>query len=419
VVEEGVEAFASAWIAAMAAADADAAGKLRAPGYTLRLPDGSNLPSEEELALLRSGELTPRRFAVKSRRIERGGDDDAALELVIDVAMPDDADDKGRRYRYRIDARQQGGAWLACSGSVEMLGGGHAPASTRRTLTRWVPARIKAAIRRAARPQLPAPAAGETAYLPYRPGESFLLPPASPPPEGPLPIPPKDLWLGYNYPVHGRGHVETMMRAVEASGLTLAQGDRILDLGCGAGRMIRHLEPLAGTCEIWGTDISAEHIFWCKRNLSPPFNFATTTKLPSLPFEDSSFALIYCGSLFTHIDDMADAWLLELHRILRPGGRLYVTIHDEHTMELFEGPVFGWSQIVRSMREQPLFQQAKAGFGMLALGRGHDSQIFYERAFFERMTGRMFETMDVIEEAYFYQTALLLRRKEPTARTGR
>jgi SAM-dependent methyltransferase len=41
-----------------------------------------------------------------------------------------------------------------------------------------------------------------------------------------------------------------------------------------------------------------------------------------LPREDGSFDLIYAFSVFTHISDAWSAWLLELHRLLAPGGLL-------------------------------------------------------------------------------------------------
>ena len=258
----------------------------------------------------------------------------------------------------------------------------------------------------------PAPTFQEIAYIPYKPRKDYLLPPSSrDPSSAELPIPPRDLWLGYNYPAHGKAHVRAMMEIVEASGFSPGAGDRILDLGCGAGRMIRHLQHLAEKCEIWGTDISAEHIFWCKQNLSPPFRFATTTKVPHLPFEDRSFAFIYCGSLFTHIDDLADAWLLELHRILKPEGRLYVTVHDKHTMRLFEDSIHSKAAIVREIRSSPTFQSARDLFGMFTVGRDDQSQVFYDDDYLARMFGQAFEILSVTQEAYFYQTAYLLKRK--------
>ena len=49
-------------------------------------------------------------------------------------------------------------------------------------------------------------------------------------------------------------------------------------------------------------------------------NFATVTTAPHLPFADGYFDFAYCSSVFTHISDLADAWLLELRRIVRSGG---------------------------------------------------------------------------------------------------
>src|SRR5688572_19237180 len=112
-----------------------------------------------------------------------------------------------------------------------------------------------------------------------------------------------------------------------------ALGD-ILEFGCGEGRLIRWLEHLAGERESWGTDIDAGLIVWCKQNLSPPFRFITTTTVPHLPFEDRHFGFIYAGSVFTHIDDMADTWFAELRRVLRPGGKLFVTVHLRNDIAL-------------------------------------------------------------------------------------
>jgi SAM-dependent methyltransferase len=147
------------------------------------------------------------------------------------------------------------------------------------------------------------------------------------------------LWMGYgptieNFLSSGKVDVEKMKKILGSVGFRIQDGNRVLDLGCASGRMIRWLNGFAEQCEIWGVDISAEHIIWCQQHLSPPFNFAAVTTSPHLPFEDGYFDLIYCGSVFTHIADLADAWLLELKRIARPGGKLYVTVHDRQCSRL-------------------------------------------------------------------------------------
>ena len=42
------------------------------------------------------------------------------------------------------------------------------------------------------------------------------------------------------------------------------------------------------------------------------------TAFPHLPFEDNTFTLIYAGSVFTHILQLMDAWVMEFPRILKP-----------------------------------------------------------------------------------------------------
>jgi cyclopropane fatty-acyl-phospholipid synthase-like methyltransferase len=67
----------------------------------------------------------------------------------------------------------------------------------------------------------------------------------------------------------GKTHIETMKRILESSGFCIKEGNRVLDFGCAAGRMIRWFDDIAEQCEIWGVDVSAEHIIWCQQHLAP------------------------------------------------------------------------------------------------------------------------------------------------------
>lgn len=118
---------------------------------------------------------------------------------------------------------------------------------------------------------------------------------------------------------------------LRADGFDLSQ-ERMLEFGCSAGRLMRHLEKEARNTEVWGVDLHSAAIHWAQAHLSPPFHFATVTTTPHLPFEDNYFGFIFAGSVWTHIGELDDAWLLEIRRILRPGGRVYITISDENTL---------------------------------------------------------------------------------------
>jgi ubiquinone/menaquinone biosynthesis C-methylase UbiE len=232
-----------------------------------------------------------------------------------------------------------------------------------------------------------------------------------------LPVPPQDLIPIYyvgsvqTFLEGGRTHVQIMRDLVAQSNFPIQAGYRLLDLGCGAGRMIRHFEDLAEECEIWGVDIGAKSINWCQQHLSPPFRFATTTTFPHLPFEDHYFDFIYCGSVFTHISDLVDAWLLELRRITRPHGRIYITIHDKHTIDYLREK-YPEHPLLNTFDEFHKTSNTKGNdYAMIVTVRGPGgSQVFYDIDFIRQRWGRFFGILSVTQEAYGGQTAILLER---------
>lgn len=253
-------------------------------------------------------------------------------------------------------------------------------------------------------------------YLPTprSPDAPFSLRRAPRSSDGTLPVPPRDLWLGYGaseaeYLESGRQDANRMIGLLAAHGLDLAANVRsVLDLGCGGGRMIRHLEPFAGHTEIWGMDISAAHINWLKMHLAPPFHFAVNTTIPHLPFSDGHFGLVYCGSVFTHIDDLAEAWFLECRRVLAPGGILYCTLHDEHTRAALERePHHPVARMLQ--RLGPAAPEDTPD--VLVVGRDSDSNVFYRASHVRSLLEGVFEVLAVEPRAYGYQSAWILRRR--------
>ncbi len=115
-------------------------------------------------------------------------------------------------------------------------------------------------------------------------------------------------------------------------------GARVLDYGCGAGRVLRHFAGEAEDAEFWGCDIDVPSIEWMQRNLNPPFRAVACREEPGLPFADDFFSLIYAISVFTHLTDHATGWLLELHRTLADGGLLMLTFLGEAMINLINEP---------------------------------------------------------------------------------
>jgi SAM-dependent methyltransferase len=266
-------------------------------------------------------------------------------------------------------------------------------------------------------------------FYPYEADREFFILLKSEPP-GPdrsnrgLPLPPPDLWAGYGTTAEyflnsGSVDVNAMKTVLASSGFGIPDGRRLLDFGCGAGRMMRWLDDVAHRCEIWGVDISARHIIWCQEYLTPPFKFATVTTAPHLPFEDGHFDLVYCGSVFTHIADLADTWLLELKRIVRSGGLLYITVHDRHTLDLivnYPEKVYSDGLPVDCSFRNALLSYDRAEkfmslkFDMFAIGHGSESQVFYDVDYLHRHWGRFLNVLSITPEAYGYQTAIVLQK---------
>ncbi|MCU7874122.1 MAG: class I SAM-dependent methyltransferase [Candidatus Thiodiazotropha sp. (ex Lucinoma borealis)] len=113
----------------------------------------------------------------------------------------------------------------------------------------------------------------------------------------------------------------------------LDENNRILDFGCGCGRVVSYLSRFPDKNSFYGTDIDGEVIAWCQSELSNLGAFVTNKAIPPLPFEDGFFDIIYSISVFTHLpEEMQFLWLEELRRVTRRDGYLLLTTHGE---ELF------------------------------------------------------------------------------------
>lgn len=113
------------------------------------------------------------------------------------------------------------------------------------------------------------------------------------------------------------------------------RGKRVLDFGCGAGRVLRQFHDEAQVAELYGCDIDQPSIDWLRENMAPPFRPFAVAEEPGLPFEDEALDLIWAASVFTHLTDHWAGWLLELHRALRPDGLLLASFLNSTMGERF------------------------------------------------------------------------------------
>lgn len=97
-------------------------------------------------------------------------------------------------------------------------------------------------------------------------------------------------------------------------------GDSILDVACGNGRflnMLSHKADIHG----FGVDIS-ENMIACAQQMNPKMHFETAG-CDKIPFENQSMDVVSVCAAFHHFPNI-DAFAKEMHRILKPGGRIYI-----------------------------------------------------------------------------------------------
>jgi SAM-dependent methyltransferase len=109
---------------------------------------------------------------------------------------------------------------------------------------------------------------------------------------------------------------------------------RVLDFGCGWGRLTRFVARDVEPGRLYGCD-PVERILEVCRESRVPATLARTDHMPErLPFEQP-FDLAFAFSVFTHLSEAAhESCLRALHGALRPGGLLIVTVRPPDYLRL-------------------------------------------------------------------------------------
>lgn len=185
-------------------------------------------------------------------------------------------------------------------------------------------------------------------------------------------------------------------------GTSLSNMNSVLDFGCGCGRTIRWLTASFPHTRFVGVDVDALSIKWCQQHLCATFHINPAT--PPLGYADLTFDCVYAISVFTHLDEQYQMeWLAELHRILRHGGLLLVTLHGIGTM--------------KKLRSQELSRLQEHGILFLRSSklRGIHPEFYHTtfqtKDYVMRTWSRLFEIVAYRELGLGYQDLVVLRRR--------
>jgi len=179
----------------------------------------------------------------------------------------------------------------------------------------------------------------------------------------------------------------------------LAPGGRVLDVGCGPGRLATGLlAELGDAASYTGVDVFRPAIDWCRRHLEsrhPTYRFhhvdlandrynptgAAVGANVRLPVDDGAFDVVNLYSVFSHMyyGDIV-AYLRELRRVVAPQGRIFLTafVEDDVPNYAINPPGYRetWSGALHCVRfEREFFVEmlAEAGLSVDAFVHGRET----------------------------------------------
>lgn len=192
--------------------------------------------------------------------------------------------------------------------------------------------------------------------------------------------------------------------ALERHG-SLAPGARVLDFGCGCGRVAQYFQRLYPEAELHGTDIDREAIAWARETLAHVGQFASNPPLPPSGYPADFFDAIYSVSVFTHLpEEFERAWVAELARVTKPGGLLLFTTHGPGLLDAN----------IRSEAQEREFR-AK-GFTYISGDKTAGLPDFYRlsyhhRDYIEREWAKHFEIVEIVPAGIAKHQDLIVGRK--------
>jgi arsenite methyltransferase len=181
-------------------------------------------------------------------------------------------------------------------------------------------------------------------------------------------------------------------RGLVRQALAASAGERILDVGCGPGfYCLELLNEVGPEGSVTGLDSSPAMLALaarrCEGHENVTFEQADAT---SLPVEDASFDAALCVQVLEYVPD-ATAALAELHRAVRPGGRVVIWDVDWATVSWHSSDPARMERVLTAWDERPAHPSLPPTLASRLRSVGFDEV---------RVDGHVFATAELDPETY-------------------
>ena len=165
----------------------------------------------------------------------------------------------------------------------------------------------------------------------------------------------------------------------------IAPGEIVLDVGCGTGDVTMLAQARAGAAgRVYGIDAAPEMIAVARRKAARAgcaIDYRVAA-VEDMPFPDATFDVVVSSLMMHHLpDDLKRRGLIEIRRVLKPGGRLLVVDAKRPSGHLghIALALLGHHQMRRGVQDLPALlevagfiavEAGETGFRSLGFARG-------------------------------------------------
>ncbi|KUN20316.1 ubiquinone biosynthesis methyltransferase UbiE [Streptomyces corchorusii] len=173
----------------------------------------------------------------------------------------------------------------------------------------------------------------------------------------------------YDERIPGLGPCDELFTTTEHRFLLekIRPGERVLDIGCGTGRFTVPMAELGA--QVSGLDLSEAMLEVAagklrERNLTADLREGD---MAHMPFPDGSFDTVTSMLALMHLPlEDRPAVFAEVHRVLRPGGRMLLGVKNALFEEMFTGDRFASVDVTDVAAKQLQFTRTRSGEDYLA-----------------------------------------------------